>query len=149
MHPASPHPCTLFCPRSGEMPAPRKPSWPATSDRFKSEWALWMPLTCWVIPMPHTRQEPLNGRRAYRRVPGRRVRDVLRGHAEDSRRAVQRDLGQGRTPLLEAFRPRPDQFPVGQALVEDDARHRVEQRHVRPRLVLDPEIRLIAQLDAL
>src|SRR5215510_10796154 len=27
-----------------------------------------MPLTCWVMPIPHTRQEPANGGRAYQRA---------------------------------------------------------------------------------
>src|SRR6266511_1818152 len=68
MQPASPQPCTLFCPRSGEMPEPGKPSCPVTSDRFRSAWALWMPLMCWVMPMPHTRQDPAKGGRAYQRA---------------------------------------------------------------------------------
>ncbi len=50
------------------MPEPGKPSWPVTSERFRSECALWMPLTCWVIPMPQIRQEPAKGGRAYQRA---------------------------------------------------------------------------------
>ena len=78
MQPASPQPWTLFWPRSGEMPLPGRPSWPATSERLSSAWALAVPLVCWVTPMPQIRHEPENGGRAYQRAawtmsaPGRR-----------------------------------------------------------------------------
>src|SRR5437762_523952 len=65
MHPASPHPWTLFWPRRGEMPLPGKPIWPATSDRFRTAWALWMPFVCCVMSMPQIRHEPANGGPAY------------------------------------------------------------------------------------
>ena len=29
---------------------------------------MWIPLTCWVIPMPQIRQEPAKGGRAYHRA---------------------------------------------------------------------------------
>ena len=29
---------------------------------------MWIPLTCWVIPMPQIRQEPAKGGRAYQRA---------------------------------------------------------------------------------
>src|SRR6266545_1170502 len=68
MQPASPQPWTLFWPRRGEMPLPGKPICPATSERFRSACALWMPLTCWVMPIPQMRLEPANGGRAYQRA---------------------------------------------------------------------------------
>jgi hypothetical protein len=68
MHPASPQPCTLFWPRSGEIPEAGNPIWPAASERLSNACALAVPLMCWVMPMPQMRQEPANGGFAYQRA---------------------------------------------------------------------------------
>ena len=83
------------------------------------------------------------------RVPASRPRDVLSMYAGDGRRAVQGELREGLAPLVEALGARPDEVDVGQALVEDDPGHGVEEGDVRPRPVLDPQVGLIAQVDAL
>ena len=146
MHPASPQPWTLFWPRSGEIPEPGTPSCPVTSDRLRSECALWMPLVCWVIPMPQIRQEPANGGRAYQRAAwamsaaGTPVIASARSSVNSAR-----DARQSSKPSVRAR----DEVEIRQALVEDDAGHRVEQRDVGARARLDEEIGLVAQLHAL
>ena len=50
------------------MPLPGKPICPATSERFSSAWALWIPFVCWVMPMPQTRHEPAKAGFAYQRA---------------------------------------------------------------------------------
>ena len=68
MAPASPHPCTLFWPRSGEMPDPAKPICPEASEKLSSACALAVPFVCWVMPMPQMRQEPAKAGFAYQRT---------------------------------------------------------------------------------
>ena len=52
MSPTSDAPCTLFCPRSGCSPVPRRPTCPVISASEISERALSVPCTCWLMPMP-------------------------------------------------------------------------------------------------
>src|SRR5262249_38702588 len=61
MQPASPQPCTLFWPRSGEIPLPGLPAMPAANARLITPYALAVPLECWLTPMPQIMDEPTHG----------------------------------------------------------------------------------------
>jgi hypothetical protein len=45
-------PCTLFWPRSGWSPAPRRPIWPVTRARLMRQRELLVPWVCWEMPIP-------------------------------------------------------------------------------------------------
>ena len=71
------------------------------------------------------------------------------GHAGYRLHEVGGVLGQGRLPLLEALGALGDELLVGQALVEDDLGHAVEEGDVGARFFSKPEVGVVAQLDAL
>ncbi len=52
-------------------------------------------------------------------------------------------------PAVEALRARLDERGVRQPLVEDDVGHGVEDGHVRAGVLAQPEVRVVAHLDAL
>ncbi|MNI45256.1 hypothetical protein D3C73_996750 [compost metagenome] len=45
-------PCTLECPRNGQMPAPGLPKLPRISSNAAICCTFCVPRACWVIPMP-------------------------------------------------------------------------------------------------
>ena len=82
-------------------------------------------------------------------VPARGLGDVPFRHAGDALGLLERERLERLPPGLEPFGARADEVQIGQALVEDHLRHRVEEGHVRARSLGDPEIGLVDQLDAL
>ncbi len=48
-------PCTLLCPRTGQVPAPRLPMLPRTRSRLTISWMLSTALRCCVSPMAHVK----------------------------------------------------------------------------------------------
>ena len=101
-----------------------------------------------VLGDPHAPDQAGAGERRAR-VPAGGLGDVGGGDPGDRLGAVEGELGEGRPPVLEALGARGDEVEIRQALVEDDAGHRVEQRDVGARARLDEEIGLVAQLHAL
>ena len=83
------------------------------------------------------------------RVPARGPRDVARAHGRHPLGVREREGLERGSPRLEPLRPVSDEVEVREAVVEDHARHRVEERHVGAGPLLEPEVRLVAQLDAL
>src|SRR5439155_27247271 len=82
-------------------------------------------------------------------VPARGLRDVARAHARYPFGVLEREGPKRGSPVLKSRRPGPDEVEVREVLVQDDARHRVEERHVGAWPRLEPEVRLVAQVDAL
>ena len=53
----------------------------------------------------------------------------------------------GGPELLEPFRPLLDELPVLQPVVQDNARHRIDESHVSAVLLPEPQLREIRKLD--
>ena len=100
-----------------------------------------------VLGDAHAPDQAGAGKRRLR-VPARGLRDVARGDAGDPLGVVQRVGLERAAPGVEALGALADEALVGEALVHDDARHRVEERDVGAGALSDPEIGLLAELDA-
>ena len=83
------------------------------------------------------------------RVPAGGLGDVARGHAGDALGVVQRVRLERTAPRVEALGALADEALVVEPLVDDHARHRVEEGHVGAGALGEPEVGLVAQLHAL
>ena len=101
-----------------------------------------------VLGDAHAPDQAGTGERGTR-VPAGGLHDVAGGHARHPLGVLERVGLQRPTPGMEALRAPADEGVVGEALVEDHPRHRVEERHVGAGALADPQIGLVAQLDAL
>ena len=128
------------------MPAPRLPICPVRNERLSRLWQFGVPLVCWVIPMPQTRHEPPERRHGVEAGGGA---DIIGGAAGDPLRLFRRVAVDDGAPRLEAFGALFNERRVVQPLVENHLGHRVEQGHVGARVGPQPDVGVVAEVDAL
>ena len=135
-------PCTLAWPRRGMKPVPGRPTWPVISDRLAIASAPSTPLSCWVIPMPHS-----NMPRSGRGVDAGRLADEPWFDAGDASGLFGAVSCEVLPEGLEIFGACGDEGGVARP-PDDDVRDGVEKRHIGAGFKAQPEIGVVDEFGA-